>query len=86
MSRRDHRVTIRQMADYARQEVHKALSAAITSQEKSALGRQIAATDMQIGRLVYDLYDLTEDEIKIVEGEDEAPPPPLPLSPILRTP
>ena len=29
--------------------------------------RQIDATDGQIDRLVYDLYDLTEDEIKIVE-------------------
>ena len=41
--------------------------------------------DTQIDWLVYDLYGLTEDKIRIVEGEDEAPPP-LPLSPILRTP
>ncbi len=33
----------------------------------SALERQIAATDAQIGGLVYDLYGLTEEEIKIVE-------------------
>jgi hypothetical protein len=33
-----------------------------------ALDRQIGATDTQIDRLVYDLYGLTEDEIKIVEG------------------
>jgi len=32
-----------------------------------AVQRQIDATDAQIDRLVYDLYDLTEDEIKIVE-------------------
>ena len=33
-------------------------------------GRQhrIAATDTQIDRLVYDLYGLTEEEIRIVEG------------------
>jgi hypothetical protein len=30
--------------------------------------RQIAATDKQIDQLVYELYGLTEDEIKIVEG------------------
>ena len=38
-------------------------------QEKTALERQIAATDAQIDRLVYDLYGLTADEIKIVEGK-----------------
>lgn len=30
--------------------------------------RQIDATDRQIDRLVYELYDLTEEEIRIVEG------------------
>jgi hypothetical protein len=30
--------------------------------------RQIQATDAQIDRLVYELYGLTEEEIKIVEG------------------
>jgi len=39
-----------------------------TPPEKITLERQIAATDQQIDRLVYDLYGLTEDEIKIVEG------------------
>jgi hypothetical protein len=29
---------------------------------------QIAATDGQIDRLVYDLYGLTADEVQIVEG------------------
>jgi len=37
-------------------------------QEKTALERQIAATDAQIDRLVYEIYRLTEDEIKVVEG------------------
>jgi hypothetical protein len=49
--------------------LHKQLSAARTPQEKIALERQIAATDTQIDRLVYGLYGLTEDEIKIVEGK-----------------
>jgi hypothetical protein len=48
--------------------VHQRLSAAKTPQEQTALTRQITATDTQIDRLVYDLYGLTEDEIRIVEG------------------
>lgn len=35
----------------------------------NALSAQIAATDKEIDRLVYDLYSLTPDEIKVVEGE-----------------
>ena len=38
-----------------------------TAQEKTVVQRQILATDAQIDRLVYDLYELTDDEIKIVE-------------------
>ena len=34
---------------------------------KTTLQRRIDTTDAQIDRLVYDLYGLTEDEIKIVE-------------------
>ena len=49
-------------------ELHKRLCAVKTPQEKSALEREIAATDGQIDRLVYNLYGLTEGEIKIVEG------------------
>ncbi len=48
-------------------ELQRQLAVARTPQEKTALERQIAATDTQIDRLVYDLYGLTEDEIKIVE-------------------
>ena len=48
-------------------ELHQRLSAARTPQEKTALERQIAATDTQIDRLVYDLYGLTEEEIEIVQ-------------------
>jgi len=32
--------------------------------------RQIAATDEAIDKLVYELYGLTEEEIRIVEGEE----------------
>jgi len=38
-----------------------------TSYSREQLQRRIDATDAQIDRLVYDLYDLTEQEIRIVE-------------------
>jgi hypothetical protein len=46
------------------------LAAARTPQEKTALERQIAATDAEIDQLVYQLYGLTEAEIKIVERSE----------------
>src|SRR5439155_24140090 len=49
-------------------ELQQRLAAARTPQEKTSIERQIIATDAQIDDLVYDLYGLTEDEIKIVEG------------------
>lgn len=39
-----------------------------TGHDKTVLQRQIDAADNQIDNLVYELYDLTEEEIKIVEG------------------
>ena len=36
--------------------------------EKATLQNAVTATDQQIDALVYDLYGLTEDEIKLVEG------------------
>jgi len=42
-----------------------------TSYEKTAIERQIHATDKQIDQLVYELYGLTEKEIRIAEGETE---------------
>ena len=47
--------------------LHKQLAAAKTSHEKTAFQRQIDATDKQIDQLVYELYGLTEEEIRIVE-------------------
>ena len=41
----------------------------ITPQEEERLQREIQSTDAEIDRLVYELYDLTPEEIKIVEGE-----------------
>lgn len=42
-------------------------TAARTPQEQTAVRRQIAATDREIDRLVYELYGLNDDEICIVE-------------------
>jgi hypothetical protein len=49
--------------------LHKQLAQAALPQEKTVLSRRIEATDRQIDQLVYQLYDLTEEEIKIAEGE-----------------
>ena len=48
--------------------LHKQSAAARLPDEKERLERQIQATDRQIDRLVYELYGLTEEEIKIVES------------------
>ena len=48
-------------------QLNKQLSQATFDTEKEPLERQIAATDNKIDRLVYKLYNLTEEEIKIVE-------------------
>ena len=48
---------------------HKSLATAQSPQEKERLERQIDVTDKAIDALVYELYGLKEDEIKIVEGE-----------------
>ena len=37
--------------------------------DKELYKRQIKIVDAQIDRLVYDLYELTEEEIKVVEIE-----------------
>lgn len=48
-------------------ELQQRLSISNTPHEKNALERQVTAADAQIDRLVYDLYDLTEYEISIVD-------------------
>ncbi len=48
-------------------DLHQRLQAAALPQEKTRLQRQIAAADRQIDQLVYELYDLTPEEIHIVE-------------------
>ena len=53
-------------------DLHTRLSAAQTSADKERLERQINVTDQEIDRLVYDLYGLTEAEVKIVEAASVA--------------
>ena len=48
-------------------ELHKR-PAARMPQEKESLQREIESTDGRIDRLVYELYGLSEDEIRIVES------------------
>jgi len=49
-------------------ELNKKVQDARLEQEKTQFSRQIAATDGAIDKLVYELYWLTEEEIKIMEG------------------
>ena len=58
----DHKVFL--SPDYKEEQ----LLAAKTPHEQESLRRTIAATDKQIDALVYELYGLSEDEIRIVEG------------------
>ncbi|MBX3001300.1 MAG: Eco57I restriction-modification methylase domain-containing protein [Caldilineaceae bacterium] len=51
-------------------DLHKQLSAATLPHSRDLLQRQIDATDRQIDRLVYELYGLTEAEVRVVEGVD----------------
>jgi hypothetical protein len=37
--------------------------------DKELYERQIQVVDKQIDKLVYDLYGLTDEEVKLVEGE-----------------
>lgn len=49
-------------------DLHKRCAAAKTGHDKNMLTRQIESTDTQINRLVYELYELSAEEIAIVEG------------------
>jgi hypothetical protein len=48
-------------------DLHKKLGSAKSPNEKTRLDREITATDDEIDRLVYELYGLTDDEIKRVD-------------------
>jgi hypothetical protein len=47
---------------------HKNLPKARTAPDKTAIERQIAATDEQVDQLAYALYGLTEEKTRDVEG------------------
>ena len=49
--------------------LQKQLGLTRSGQDKAMVQRQIDATDRQIDKLVYELYGLTEEETKIVEGK-----------------
>jgi len=49
-------------------DLHKRLQTTNTDHDRTTLQRQITATDQQIDHLVYELYNLTPEEIAIVEG------------------
>lgn len=48
--------------------LHAQLAKAKVPGDRAALQAQIDATDRDIDRLVHDLYGLTKEEIRIVEG------------------
>jgi len=50
-------------------QLHKQQAAA-SDADRTLYQRQIDATDREIDKLVYELYGLTQEEIKIVEGND----------------
>jgi hypothetical protein len=52
-------------------DLNKKLSLAKTAHEQTLIQRQIDATDKQIDKLVYELYELTPEEIIIVEGNEK---------------
>ena len=51
-------------------ELHRKLAAAAVPADRDLYRRQIESTDRQIDALVYELYGLTEEEIRVVEGQN----------------
>ena len=48
---------------------HKRLAETKDNKTKAVIQKQIEITDKKIDALVYELYGLTEEEIKVVEGK-----------------
>ncbi len=48
-------------------QLHKRLVSARINNDETFLQHQIVTLDQQIDKLVYELYELTEDEVKVVE-------------------
>ena len=51
--------------------MYRQLAAARTEHEQTSLKRRIDAADRRIDGLVYDLYNHTDDEIRIVEKQKD---------------
>ena len=51
--------------------LHKSLALAQSPVEKERLENQIKSTDDGIDKLVYDLYGLNQEEIRIVESSSD---------------
>ena len=49
-------------------ELNKKLRQAKTPHDRELIERRIKATDNRIDRLVYELYGLTDEEVRVVEG------------------
>ena len=49
--------------------LHQRLADAKMASDKRTIEQQIKVSDRQIDQLVYELYELTEEEIAIVEGK-----------------
>jgi hypothetical protein len=51
--------------------LHERLAKTTRETDKAMLQRQIDATDQEIDNLVYELYELTPEEIAIIEGSSK---------------
>lgn len=49
-------------------ELHKRKAEAKSESQRAQLEREINVTDEQIDGLAYELYGLTEEEVRVVEG------------------
>lgn len=52
-------------------EAKKALARAKTDKDRTYYENKCATLDRQIDKLVYELYGLTDDEIRIVEDDEK---------------
>jgi len=48
--------------------LHRDLPQAKTPHEQESIQRQMTATDERIDQLVYELYELREEEVRAIEG------------------
>ncbi len=51
-------------------QLNKDLQTVILSDKAEQLKHRIEHTESKINQIIYDLYELTEDEIKLIEGAE----------------